>query len=148
MHLLTSRTPSTVIASAQSTHAKRQAALADEIASFEAENVGQKDWTLMGEASARGRPKNSLLEEDLDFERMGGARAAPVVTEDATKSLEDKIKARILEVSFDTHISHELTCLSLIVLFDIHSLRGGTMMSYDVGLSRMINHFYRLAYLI
>lgn len=52
----------------------------------------------MGEASARGRPKNSLLEEDLDFERMGGARAAPAVTEETTKSLEDRIKARILEV--------------------------------------------------
>jgi U3 small nucleolar RNA-associated protein MPP10 len=52
----------------------------------------------MGEATARARPKNSLLEEDLDFERSGGARSAPAVTEEATKSLEDKIKARILEV--------------------------------------------------
>ena len=52
----------------------------------------------MGEATARARPKNSLLEEDLDFERQGGARAAPLVTEESTASLEEKIKARILEV--------------------------------------------------
>lgn len=84
--------------SAVSTHAKRQAQLAEEIAAFEAENIAQKDWTLMGEATARSRPKNSLLEEDLDFERQGGARAAPQVTEESTASLEEKIKARILEV--------------------------------------------------
>ncbi|KAF8317444.1 Mpp10 protein [Clavulina sp. PMI_390] len=88
-------------AAAKSAHAKRQAALAEEIASFEAENVGQKDWTLMGEATSRSRPKNSLLEEDLDFERQGGARAAPVMTEEATKTLEDMIKARIVDGRYD-----------------------------------------------
>lgn len=82
-----------------SAHARRQVALAEEIASFEAENVAKKDWVLMGEATARARPKNSLLEENLDFERSGGAHAAPAVTEETTKTLEDLIKARILEVS-------------------------------------------------
>jgi U3 small nucleolar RNA-associated protein MPP10 len=81
-----------------SAHAKRQAALAAEIADLEAQNIARKDWTLMGEATARTRPKNSLLEEDLDFERSGGARPASAVTEESTKTLEDIIKARIIEV--------------------------------------------------
>lgn len=79
-----------------STHQKRLADIASEIATFEQENVGAKDWTLMGEATARGRPVNSLLEEDLEFERV--AKVVPVVTEETTHSLEDRIKARILEV--------------------------------------------------
>jgi len=46
------------------------AALKEQIAALEAENVAPKKWTLTGEVSARNRSKNSLLEEDLDFERV------------------------------------------------------------------------------
>lgn len=53
----------------------------------------------MGEATARSRPQNSLLEEDLDFERV--MKAVPVVTEELVQRLEDRIKARILEGRFD-----------------------------------------------
>lgn len=84
------------IAKDLSAHQKRMAELAEQISALEAENVGAKDWTLMGEATSRSRPKNSLLEEDLDFERA--AKAVPVITETTTKTLEDRIKARILEV--------------------------------------------------
>lgn len=53
----------------------------------------------MGEATSRTRPQNSLLEEDLEFERL--MKAVPIVTEEAVQSLEERIKARILEGRFD-----------------------------------------------
>lgn len=61
--------------------------------------MGKKDWTLMGEASSRTRPQNSLLEEDLEFERV--MKAAPIITEEVVQGLEERIKARILEGNFD-----------------------------------------------
>lgn len=75
------------------------AELKEQIAELESENVGQKSWTLMGEADARGRPQNSLLEEDLEFER--NMKPTPVITEEAVHSLEELIKARILENRYD-----------------------------------------------
>jgi len=53
----------------------------------------------MGEAASRQRPQNSLLEEDLEFDRV--MKAVPVTTEESIKTLEEKIKARILENEFD-----------------------------------------------
>ncbi|KAI0757031.1 U3 small nucleolar ribonucleoprotein complex, subunit Mpp10 [Daedaleopsis nitida] len=82
-----------------STYEKRMAALREEIASLEAENVQKKDWTLMGEATSRSRPQNSLLEEDLEFERV--MKSVPVITEEVVHSLEERIKARIIETLFD-----------------------------------------------
>ncbi|TFK30473.1 Mpp10 protein [Coprinopsis marcescibilis] len=82
-----------------STHQKRLATLQQQISEFETENVSRKDWTLMGEADTRSRPQNSLLEEDLEFERA--MKSAPVITEEKVQSLEDVIKARILEDRFD-----------------------------------------------
>ncbi|KAF9044727.1 Mpp10 protein [Hymenopellis radicata] len=81
------------------THEKRMAALKEQISVLEEENVGKKDWTLMGEATSRSRPQNSLLEEDLEFERV--MKAAPIITEEVVKGLEDRIKARILDNNFD-----------------------------------------------
>jgi U3 small nucleolar RNA-associated protein MPP10 len=75
------------------------ASLREQIASLEAENVGKKDWTLMGEASSRARPQNSLLEEDLEFERV--MKSVPVITEETVLGLEEVIKARIMEGRFD-----------------------------------------------
>ncbi|KAK0551177.1 U3 snoRNP protein [Tilletia horrida] len=86
-------------AEALSRFEKRQAALRDEIAALERENVSKKDWTLRGEIGAPARPVNSLLEEDLEFEQS--MKRAPVITEATTSSLEDRIKARILENRFD-----------------------------------------------
>ena len=53
----------------------------------------------MGEATSRTRPQNSLLEQDLEFERV--MKAVPVITEEIVLGLEGKIKARILEGRFD-----------------------------------------------
>lgn len=72
-------------------------ALSSQIAALEAENVGVKDWATKGEAKARDRPVNSLLEEDLEYERSG--KVVPVITEETTKTIEDLIKKRILDVS-------------------------------------------------
>ncbi|GAA6041534.1 hypothetical protein JCM8097_004248 [Rhodosporidiobolus ruineniae] len=82
-----------------SRHERRLLQLSSQIASLEAENVGPKKWATQGEAQARDRPMDSLLEEDLEFERMG--KVAPVVTEDTTKTIEDLIKKRILDSQFD-----------------------------------------------
>ena len=89
-----------------STFEKRQKALADQIAQYEQEAVGPKDWTLLGEASSRARPENSLLEEDLDFEHV--RKATPVITEEVVKSLEELIKKRILDVSYSHHLRTKL----------------------------------------
>jgi U3 small nucleolar RNA-associated protein MPP10 len=82
-----------------STHERRLSLLQQQIAALEAENVAKKDWTLMGEATSRMRPQNSLLEKDLEFERV--MKAVPVITEEIVSALEDIIKARILEGRFD-----------------------------------------------
>lgn len=75
------------------------AAIQEQIGQLESENVAPKEWMLMGEAGSRQRPQNSLLEEDLEFERI--RKAAPVVTEEVVHSLEERIKARILQGQFD-----------------------------------------------
>ncbi|KAJ9121733.1 hypothetical protein QFC22_002354 [Naganishia vaughanmartiniae] len=82
-----------------STHEKRTLALQEQIAAFEQENVGKKDWTLLGEATAKARPENSLLEETLDFEHSG--KVVPLVTEEKVLSLEEMIKKRILDTDFN-----------------------------------------------
>ncbi|OCH96191.1 Mpp10 protein [Obba rivulosa] len=82
-----------------SAHEQRMLALKEEISALEAQNVEKKDWVLMGEATSRSRPQNSLLEEDLEFERV--MKSVPVITEEAVRGLEDRIKARILEGQFD-----------------------------------------------
>jgi U3 small nucleolar RNA-associated protein MPP10 len=84
---------------ALSRHEKRQKALAVEIAGLEQENIGKKDWSLTGEARAKDRPINSLLEQDLEFEHVG--KLVPTVTAESTQSLEDKIKSRIINEQWD-----------------------------------------------
>ncbi|EIW66341.1 hypothetical protein TREMEDRAFT_45806 [Tremella mesenterica DSM 1558] len=85
-----------------STFQKQQMELSKQIAELESEAIGPKDWTLLGEATARARPENSLLEEDLDFEQVG--KVIPVITEESVKSLEDLIKQRIIDNNFDSPV--------------------------------------------
>jgi U3 small nucleolar RNA-associated protein MPP10 len=84
---------------ARSSHQKRQAALTSEIRRLEAAAVAKRDWTLSGEARAADRPINSLLEEDLDFERAG--KPIPVITQEVSEDIEALIKRRILAREFD-----------------------------------------------
>ena len=83
----------------KSSHQKRQAALTAGIRRLEAAAVAKRDWTLSGEARAADRPINSLLEEDLDFERTG--KPVPVITQEVSEDIEALIKRRILAREFD-----------------------------------------------
>ncbi|KAK9467487.1 Mpp10 protein-domain-containing protein [Lipomyces arxii] len=82
-----------------STYEKLQRRIAAQIEQLEEENVAKKDWALMGEAKSSGRPVNSLLEEDLEFDR--GAKPVPVITKDVVESLEEMIRTRIKNYDFD-----------------------------------------------
>lgn len=75
------------------------AALQAQIKDLETENVAKKDWVLMGEATSKSRPQDSLLQEDLEFERS--MKAVPIITEAVVQGLEERIKARIVEGRFD-----------------------------------------------
>jgi U3 small nucleolar RNA-associated protein MPP10 len=84
--------------SRRSAHERRKLALQEEIRKLEAANVAKREWTLSGEARAADRPVNSLLEEDLDFERAG--KPVPVITAEVSEGLEELIKRRILAHDF------------------------------------------------
>ncbi|KAL4993465.1 U3 small nucleolar ribonucleoprotein complex, subunit Mpp10 [Aspergillus recurvatus] len=83
----------------KSTHEKQRARIADEIRRLEAANVAKKEWMISGEARAAERPVNSLIEEDLDFERIG--KPVPVVTMELSESIEELIKRRIIAKEFN-----------------------------------------------
>ncbi|KAI9568891.1 Mpp10 protein-domain-containing protein [Boletus coccyginus] len=59
-----------------STHEQRLAALQTEIQALEASSIAPKEWTLLGEASARARPHDALLGHDLEFDRATRANAS------------------------------------------------------------------------
>ncbi|KPI44524.1 U3 small nucleolar RNA-associated protein MPP10 [Cyphellophora attinorum] len=82
-----------------STHEKQRAKIASEIRHLEAASVAKRDWALSGEASSASRPLNSLIEEDLVFERVG--KPVPVVTAETSEEIETLIKRRILAREFD-----------------------------------------------
>ncbi|KAL8948667.1 MAG: hypothetical protein Q9222_005164 [Ikaeria aurantiellina] len=83
----------------RSNHERRQAKIVAEIRKLEAANVAKRDWTLSGEARAADRPMNSLLEEDLEFERAG--KPVPVITNEVSEDIEALIKRRIISREFD-----------------------------------------------
>ncbi|KAL6707887.1 U3 snoRNP protein [Coniothyrium glycines] len=85
--------------SRRSTHERRQAKIAEEIRKLEAANVAKREWQLSGEARAADRPLNSLLEENLEFERAG--KPVPLATAEVSEDIEALIKRRILAGEFD-----------------------------------------------
>jgi U3 small nucleolar RNA-associated protein MPP10 len=85
--------------SRRSTHERRQAKIAEEIRKLEAANVSKREWQLSGEARAADRPLNSLLEENLEFERAG--KPVPIATAEVSEDIEALIKRRILAEEFD-----------------------------------------------
>ena len=48
----------------------RQERLNAKIKHLEEELLAEKPWQLKGEVTAKGRPENALLEEDLEFDQM------------------------------------------------------------------------------
>ena len=85
--------------SAPSAFQRAQDKLARQINTLEERALQEKTWLLKGEASAKERPKNSVLEADLEFDHVQAP--PPVVSEEMTAKLEDIIKARIAEQRFD-----------------------------------------------
>lgn len=78
---------------------RQQLQIQKEINKLEQESIAEKKWTMKGEAKAKDRPNDALLEEDLDFERT--AKPVPVITREVTESLEEMIRRRIKEGQFD-----------------------------------------------
>ncbi|ODQ81306.1 hypothetical protein BABINDRAFT_160668 [Babjeviella inositovora NRRL Y-12698] len=78
---------------------KHQKLIQEEITKLEEEAVAVKKWSMRGEAKARDRPMDSLLEEELEFERT--AKPVPVITKESTESLEEMIRRRIKAEEWD-----------------------------------------------
>jgi len=83
----------------KSNHEVTEERLAKKISRLEEVAVGDKPWQMSGEVAAPVRPENSLLSEHLDYDTA--ARAAPVVTEDVSRRLEDIIKQRVKDKAWD-----------------------------------------------
>ncbi|GFS10750.1 U3 small nucleolar ribonucleoprotein protein MPP10 [Elysia marginata] len=83
----------------KSSFEKKQEQLQSQAREMEEQSLREAPWELTGEATASKRPENSLLETVLDFQHT--TRAAPVITDETTKSLEDYIKQRIKDKAFD-----------------------------------------------
>lgn len=71
------------------------------IQALESQLTSDKPWQLKGEVSARSRPINSLLFEDVNFEQRV---KAPTITAQTTEALEELIKQRIKDNRFDDPI--------------------------------------------
>ena len=67
---------------APSAFQRAQDALARQIKTLEARALDEKTWLLKGEASAKERPKNSVLEADVEFDHV--AAPPPAVSEEMT----------------------------------------------------------------
>jgi U3 small nucleolar RNA-associated protein MPP10 len=78
---------------------RQQLQIQNEISKLEQEAIAEKKWAMKGEAKAKDRPADALLEEDLEFERT--AKPVPVITREVTESLEEMIRRRIKEGNFD-----------------------------------------------
>ena len=69
------------------------------IEQIEDEMMNPKGWEMAGEATAKERPINSLLEVHLDFN--AATKLPPTITKETTNILEALIKQRVLDELFD-----------------------------------------------
>lgn len=79
------------------------------IAALESQITGEKPWQLRGEVTAKSRPVNSLLFEDVNYEQN---IKAPKITPETTESLEELIKQRIRDNKYDDPIRKTKPTLS------------------------------------
>jgi len=89
-----------------SRHQKGQESMKSTIQMLEEQNIQEKSWQLKGEVSSRERPQDSLLEEFVIFDHA--TKTAPVITEEKTYELEDIIRRRIKEESWDDVVRRKL----------------------------------------
>lgn len=82
-----------------STYERQQIDIQNQIEQLEKDAVAEKKWALKGEVGAQDRPADSLLTEEVDFDRT--AKPVPVITSEVTESLEQLIRRRIQEYNFD-----------------------------------------------
>ncbi|KAG7694088.1 hypothetical protein KL930_002948 [Ogataea haglerorum] len=82
-----------------STFEKQQLKLQREIQELEAEAIKEKQWQMKGEVRAKQRDADTLLDEELEFDRA--AKPVPVITQETTETIEEIIKRRIREEKFD-----------------------------------------------
>ena len=99
------------------------------ISKLEAANMAEAHWSMRGEIGAAGRPENSLLEVDLDFQSTINPPLEP--TEEMANEIEDIIRARIIEERYDDVIrvvapdaSKEARVMEEAELNDKKSIRG------------------------
>ncbi|KAI3634054.1 hypothetical protein MIR68_007658 [Amoeboaphelidium protococcarum] len=78
---------------------KQQLKMKKTIEKLEQQNVQKKEWTMLGEATSKSRPENSLLEHQLEFDH--GSKPVPIITDDFTSTIESMIKQRIKDAVFD-----------------------------------------------
>jgi U3 small nucleolar RNA-associated protein MPP10 len=74
----------------------------ESIENIEQKMIGAKKWHMKGEVTSKQRPKNSLLENYLDFQVS--IKPPPIPTEDYTNTTEKLIKLRIRDELFDDPI--------------------------------------------
>jgi U3 small nucleolar RNA-associated protein MPP10 len=86
-------------------HERERQALAKQIAELESEALAEKSWELTGEVGSSKRPENSLLSAVLDYTQA--AKSAPPVTVETTNLLEDMIKQRVFDGTFDDPVKKE-----------------------------------------
>ncbi|GMF04765.1 unnamed protein product [[Candida] boidinii] len=73
-----------------STFELQQLKIKKEIEKLENEQISEKKWTMKGEVSAKNRKNDSLLIEELQFDRT--AKPVPVITQEITESIVDIIR--------------------------------------------------------
>ncbi|KRZ17640.1 U3 small nucleolar ribonucleoprotein MPP10 [Trichinella zimbabwensis] len=83
----------------KSSFQKRQERMRKTISELEEQNLKEKSWQMGGEIMAKARPENSLLSENLLFDRA--TKLPPIITAESSMNLEEMIKRRIRDGAWD-----------------------------------------------
>ncbi|KAL6935112.1 hypothetical protein ACO0R3_001084 [Hanseniaspora guilliermondii] len=84
-----------------SSHERQQLEIQRQIQQLEEKAIEDKHWGMKGESNAKNRPKDALVEEEVELEFESNAKSVPVITSEVVESIEEIIKKRIKEMQFD-----------------------------------------------